>query len=124
MKYFALTTMCLLLSAVQARPQHQQQIDPAYLQQYYAQVAQASGARAGAEATPIFEQDSSADQQQQQYLAPQAHQIRLKDSVADQVRFRRLLAHATLFVLRYIPLLIEFTRLILNKSIIGALLLL
>lgn len=85
MKTFALTAMCLLLAAVNARAQHQQQIDPAYLQQYYAQVAQAAGARAGAEATPIFEQDSSADQQQQQYLAPQAHQLRIKDSVADQV---------------------------------------
>lgn len=86
MKMFAFTaTACLLLSAVYARPQHQQQIDPAFLQQYYTQVAQAAGARAGAEATPIFEQDSSADLQQQHYVSPQAQQIRIKDSVADQV---------------------------------------
>lgn len=67
------------------RGQHQQQIDPSYLQQYYAQVAQAAGAQP-AEATPIFEQASSSDQPQHQYVSPQqAQQIRQKDAVAQQV---------------------------------------
>lgn len=65
-------------------PQHQQQIDPAYLQQYYAQVAQAAGAQS-ADATPIVEQTPAADAQQQYYVAPQAQQIRVKDAVAQQV---------------------------------------
>lgn len=81
---FKLLLFSSLLSIVFTLPQHQQQIDPAYLQQYYAQVAQAAGARAAGDATPIFEQDNAANQQPQ-YIA-QGQQIRIKDSVADQVK--------------------------------------
>ena len=85
MKAIALTICaCILIGSAFA--QSHQQIDPSYLQQYYSQVAQAAGAaRAGAGA-PIFEQDSLTEQQQhQQYLTQPAQQIRLKDSVSDQV---------------------------------------
>lgn len=80
-----LVTALCFLAATSVRAQHQQQIDASYLQQYYAQVAQAAGAQP-AEATPIFEQASSADQPQHQYVSPQqAQQIRQKDAVAQQV---------------------------------------
>lgn len=91
MKTIALTILCVLLSFAHGQPQHAQQIDPAYLQQYYQQVAQAAGARAAADATPIIEQESAGDYQQQQYVAPQVQQLRIKDSVSAQVtNFRPL----------------------------------
>lgn len=82
------TAVCALLLAASpaALAQHQQQIDPSYLQQYYAQIAQAAGAQA--DATPIVEQTPAADAQQQYYVSPQAQQIRVKDAVAQQVRAR------------------------------------
>lgn len=73
----------LLLASSTVLAQHHQQIEPSYLQQYYAQVAQAAGAQA--DATPIVEQTPAADAQQQYYVSPQAQQIRVKDAVAQQV---------------------------------------
>jgi hypothetical protein len=61
-----------------ATAQHQQQLDPAYLRQYYSQVAQQAGAEGSARATPIFEQ-----QDQPQY---QQHNGPLKN-VSDDFRF-------------------------------------
>lgn len=78
-------TVALLISVAYARPQHQhqQQIDPAYLRDYYSQIA--AGARgAPTEATPIYEQDNSQNQQSQ--YASSGQQIRVKDPVAEQVR--------------------------------------
>lgn len=47
-----------------ATAQQHQQLDPAYLRQYYSQIAQQAGAQGAARAaTPIFEQ-----QEQPQYL--------------------------------------------------------
>lgn len=84
----------LLILALSARPAlaqqqpHQQQIEPAYLQQYYAQVAQSAGAQS-ADATPIVEQTPADAHQQQYYVSPQqAQQIRVKDAVAQQVSKR------------------------------------
>lgn len=45
--------------------QQQQEIDPAYLRQYYAQVAQQAGAQAP-KATPIYEAQDQPQYQQQQ----------------------------------------------------------
>lgn len=57
-----------------------QAVDPAYLRQYYQQIAQqASGGNP--EATPIFEQNSDSHQQ---YIS-QGQQIRVKDNVQEQV---------------------------------------
>lgn len=86
MQQLAISTFFTILSL--ASCQHQQQIDPAYLQQYYAQVAQAAGAaRSGAIATPIYEQENSANQQPQYIAQAQAQQIRVKDTVQEQVKF-------------------------------------
>lgn len=53
-----------VVSVSSALPQHQhQQVDPAYLRQYYQQLAQQQG---GAKATPIYET------QEQQYEQPKA----------------------------------------------------
>lgn len=75
MKFFIVLsiTFATLVSA-----QHQQQLDPSYLQQYY---SQQSGARQ--EATPIYE--SGSQEVEQQYVQ-QGQQIRVKDNVGEQVR--------------------------------------
>lgn len=74
-------TVAVLLSVAYARPQQQQQIDPAFLREYYSQIAQRG---APTEATPIYEQDGQqGPQQQQQYLG---QQIRVRDPVSDQVK--------------------------------------
>lgn len=72
-------TVAVLLSVAYARPQQQQQIDPAFLREYYSQIAQRG---APTEATPIYEQDSQQGPQAQQYLG---QQIRVRDPVSDQV---------------------------------------
>lgn len=80
---FALTVAVLLSVAyARPRPQQQQQIDPAFLREYYSQIAQRG---APTEATPIYEQDSQQgpQQQQQQYLG---QQIRVRDPVSEQVK--------------------------------------
>jgi hypothetical protein len=54
MRFFVLTVCLTLTTLSSARPQHKQ-VDPAYLRQYYAQIAQ--GAAQGAQAAaPIYEQ--------------------------------------------------------------------
>lgn len=65
-----------LIGYVSARPQHQQQqaVDPAYLRDYYSQIAQAAGAKAGGEATPIFESANNYETQQQ-YTQPAHTQV-------------------------------------------------
>ncbi|XP_052861101.1 activating signal cointegrator 1 complex subunit 2 homolog [Anopheles cruzii] len=67
----------------------QQAVDPAYLRQYYQQIAQAAGAQGTAQGradgTPIYEQGAQEQQHIPQYL-PQGQQIRLKDNVHDQVQ--------------------------------------
>lgn len=61
--------------------QQHQQIDPAYLRQYYQQLQQQTGAAAAGDATPIYEQNS---EQTQQYISP-GQQLRVKDNVQEQV---------------------------------------
>lgn len=65
-----------------ARPQ-QPQIEPAYLRDYYAQIAQQNAQRGSvADATPIFEQNTSF--QPSQHTVGQ--QIRVRDPVQEQVQ--------------------------------------
>lgn len=66
----------------------QQQIDPAFLRDYYAQISQQNTrGEAGSSATPIYEQESG--QSQPQYISP-GQQIRDRDPVAEQVSFQRI----------------------------------
>lgn len=65
-----------------ARPQ-QSQIDPAYLRDYYAQISQNTQRGSVADATPIFEQNTSFQPSQQ---IGNGQQIRLRDSVQEQVK--------------------------------------
>ncbi|XP_055534219.1 uncharacterized protein LOC129723802 isoform X2 [Wyeomyia smithii] len=69
----------------------QQAIDPAYLRQYYQQIAQQAVAQESlaeprADATPIYEQGAQEQQHIPQYLQ-QGQQIRLRDNVQDQVQY-------------------------------------
>ncbi|XP_062544249.1 putative uncharacterized protein DDB_G0271606 isoform X1 [Armigeres subalbatus] len=75
----------------------QQAIDPAYLRQYYQQIAaqagaQGDGPQARADATPIYEQGAQEQQHvpqyihQQQQQQQQAQQLRLRDNVQDQIQ--------------------------------------
>lgn len=68
----------------------QQAIDPAYLRQYYQQIASQAGAQGGAaqqraDAIPIYEQGAQEQQHVPQYLS-QGQQLRVRDNVQDQVR--------------------------------------
>lgn len=70
----------------------QQAIDPAYLRQYYQQIAAqagaqgaAAGAQQRADATPIYEQGAQEQQHVPQYLS-QGQQLRLRDNVQDQIQ--------------------------------------
>ncbi|XP_062544250.1 putative uncharacterized protein DDB_G0271606 isoform X2 [Armigeres subalbatus] len=76
----------------------QQAIDPAYLRQYYQQIAaqagaQGDGPQARADATPIYEQGAQEQQHvpqyihQQQQQQQQAQQLRLRDNVQDQIQY-------------------------------------
>ncbi|XP_055610778.1 transcription factor SPT20 homolog isoform X2 [Uranotaenia lowii] len=70
----------------------QQAIDPAYLRQYYQQIAQQAGAQTGggpqarSDSTPIYEQGAQEQQHIPQYVQ-QGQQIRLRDNVQDQVQY-------------------------------------
>ncbi|XP_055630320.1 probable basic-leucine zipper transcription factor I [Toxorhynchites rutilus septentrionalis] len=66
----------------------QQAIDPAYLRQYYQQIAQQGGPQEQGrpEATPIYEQGAQEQQHIPQYAQGQAQQIRLRDNVQDQIQ--------------------------------------
>lgn len=61
--------------------QAQQGVDPAYLRQYYQQLQQQQQQQPS-DGTPIYEQNS---EQTQQYVSA-GQQIRLKDTVSDQIR--------------------------------------
>lgn len=68
----------------------QQAIDPAYLRQYYQQIAAQAGAQGSpaqqrADATPIYEQGAQEQQHVPQYLN-QGQQLRLRDNVQDQIQ--------------------------------------
>lgn len=86
MRVLAITSFVVFLSMTSAYPQ--QSVDPAYLQQYYQQIAQQTQAARGAGgATPIYEQES---QEQQPQYVPQGQQYRIKDTVSEQVREKEL----------------------------------
>lgn len=70
----------VLFAIVSVSTAQQQQVDPAYLRQYYAQLAQQGGAQGSPRAAvPIFEQQ---EQQQPQQFQPaqSARQVSLKFS--------------------------------------------
>ena len=69
MHFFVTVAVLAVVSLSSARPQQQQQLDPAYLRQYYAQIGQQNGAQgAPRSATPIFESAEPQQQYQQQGL--------------------------------------------------------
>lgn len=67
--FLALAALCVSATVVVGYPQSQQSVDPAYLRQYYAHLAQAN--REGQEATPIYEQG----QQEQVYKGDTLHSV-------------------------------------------------
>lgn len=67
MHFFVTVAVLAVVSLSSARPQ-QQQLDPAYLRQYYAQIGQQTGAQGARSATPIFESAEPQQQYQQQGL--------------------------------------------------------
>lgn len=80
-----LTTFLVSIEMIVARPQ-QQQIDPAYLRDYYAQISQQNTHRGQvSDASPIFEQNTSF--QPSSNIATVGQQIRVRDPVQDQVTF-------------------------------------
>ncbi|XP_067646832.1 cuticle protein 19.8 [Eurosta solidaginis] len=60
----------------------QQNVDPAYLRQYYQQLQQQQQQQQNPDGTPIYEQNS---EQSQQYVA-QGQQFRVKDTVREQIQ--------------------------------------
>uniref|UniRef100_A0A182K3A0 Uncharacterized protein n=1 Tax=Anopheles christyi TaxID=43041 RepID=A0A182K3A0_9DIPT len=78
----------LCVGFVSAYPQ--QAVDPAYLRQYYQQIAQAAGAQNAAQGradgAPIYEQGAQEQQHIPQYLPQQGQQLRVKDNVHDQIQ--------------------------------------
>ena len=80
----ALISFCVLISAQHAN------VDPAYLRQYYQQLQQQQQhQQQSADVTPIYEQNT---EQSQQYVRPggaQHAQLRLKDTVQDQIRAKQ-----------------------------------
>lgn len=85
---FTKITLCITLltlgSTVRCQ-QQQQQIDPAYLRSYYEQIQQSRSGQP--EPTPIFEQGGPSQfvPSQPSAFLPSAQQIRVKDSVGEQV---------------------------------------
>uniref|UniRef100_A0A3F2Z487 Uncharacterized protein n=1 Tax=Glossina pallidipes TaxID=7398 RepID=A0A3F2Z487_GLOPL len=85
-------TLTLLGNYVKVKAQHQQQIEPAYLRQYYQQLQQHQQAGAGggaADATPIYEQNG---EQPEHYVAS-GQQLRVKDTVQEQIRAQQQQQH-------------------------------
>lgn len=76
----SVTIFVLALTTVFAFPQQQQQIDPAYLRDYYAQISQQNsrGAASASDATPIYEQEHSQPQAQPQYITAGQQQVKSK----------------------------------------------
>lgn len=82
----ALVLFTIFVSSISARPQ-QQQIEPAYLRDYYAQIAQQNAARGQvSDVTPIFEQNTSFQPSAQ--IATVGQQIRVRDPGQDQVHYK------------------------------------
>lgn len=85
----ALLLFTIFLPMILARPQ-QQQIEPAYLRDYYAQLSQQQqqGAIRGSvsDVSPIFEQSTSFQPSPQVNHATVGQQIRVRDPVQEQVR--------------------------------------
>lgn len=82
----ALVLITMILPTILARPQSQQ-IDPAYLRDYYAQLSQHQNPvvrGSVSDVTPIFEQSTSFQPSHQ--VATVGQQIRVRDPVQDQVR--------------------------------------
>lgn len=92
----ALLLLTVFLPMILARPQ-QQQIEPAYLRDYYAQLSQQQGTVRGSvsDVSPIFEQSTSFQPSPQVNHATVGQQIRVRDPVQEQVR---RLSSATFFV--------------------------
>lgn len=83
---FLLTVLLPTIDMIMARPQ-QAQIDPAYLRDYYAQLSQQpqNVVRGSvSDAAPIFEQNTSFQPSPQ--VSTVGQQIRVRDSVQDQVK--------------------------------------
>lgn len=81
MRAFVIIISLAIIGHFNVAGQQHQQIDPAYLRQYYQQLQQQTGAAGGGDATPIYEQNS---EQSQQYITP-GQQLRVKDNVQEQV---------------------------------------
>ncbi|XP_075162181.1 cuticular protein 66D [Haematobia irritans] len=87
MRAFVIIMVSLAIMGHHVSAQQHQQIDPAYLRQYYQQLQAGTGAAsAPGDATPIYEQNS---EQSQQYITP-GQQLRVKDNVQEQVRASQL----------------------------------
>ena len=84
MRSFVIIFSLALIGQMAVYGQQHQQIDPAYLRQYYQQLQQQTGAAQQGDATPIYEQNS--EPTQQQYVSP-GQQLRVKDNVQEQVGF-------------------------------------
>lgn len=82
-----ITILLPTMDMIMARPQ-QQQIEPAYLRDYYAQLSQQPNSVRGSvsDVTPIFEQSTSFQPSPQINHATVGQQIRVRDPVQDQVR--------------------------------------
>ncbi|KAI9581565.1 hypothetical protein GQX74_012890 [Glossina fuscipes] len=88
-------TLTLLGNYVKVKAQHQQQIEPAYLRQYYQQLQQHQHQQAvagggAADATPIYEQNA----EQPEHYMPSGQQLRVKDTVQEQIRAQQQQQHA------------------------------
>lgn len=84
------TIFLLSIEMIVARPQ-QQQIEPAYLRDYYAQIAQQNQQRGQvSDVSPIFEQSTSFQPSQQ--VATVGQQIRVRDPAQEQVKFPTTIA--------------------------------
>ncbi|TMW52184.1 hypothetical protein DOY81_002743 [Sarcophaga bullata] len=83
MRSFVIIFSLALIGQTAVYGQQHQQIDPAYLRQYYQQLQQQTGAAQQGDATPIYEQNS--EPTQQQYVSP-GQQLRVKDNVQEQIR--------------------------------------
>ncbi|XP_055322765.1 uncharacterized protein LOC129578365 [Sitodiplosis mosellana] len=84
-----LLLLTIFLPMILARPQ-QQQIEPAYLRDYYAQLQQPGAIRGSvSDVTPIFEQNTAFQPSQQINHATVGQQIRVRDPVQDQIRVQQ-----------------------------------
>lgn len=81
--WIVFTILLPMIDMIMARPQ-QQQIDPAYLRDYYAQLSQQNGGvRGSVSDAPVFDQGSSFQPSAQ--VATVGSQIRVRDPGQEQV---------------------------------------